>query len=302
MSKKTKGIILAGGSGTRLYPSSVCVGKCLQPIYGKPMIYYPLTTLVNAGINEILIITTKECVTPLKKLLKNGKQLGISIKYKAQDKPNGIAEAFIIGEDFIGNDNVTLILGDNIFYGRGISYQLQRAIQSKHNSATIFSYKVSDPERYGVVQMDPETSNKAKSIIEKPKYPKSDLAVTGLYVYDNNVIDISKKLKKSPRGELEITDVNKYYIKHYNLNVEHFDRGVAWLDAGTYESLHSASEFVRAVEQRTGEKIGCIEEASFKQKFINKEQLLDICHNCPNPDYTKYLLSLINLEDIGDNT
>ena len=284
-----KGIILAGGSGTRLYPITRAISKQLMPIYDKPMIYYPLSVLMLAGIKDILIITTPEDNDSFKRLLGDGKDMGCNFEYAVQDKPNGLAQAFVIGEKFIGNDKVALILGDNIFYGSGFS----KLIQSFNNvdGAAIFAYPVADPERYGVVEFD--ESFKALSIEEKPKQPKSNFAVPGLYFYDNTVIEIAKNLKPSPRGEYEITDVNKYYLEQGTLQVGVMDRGTAWLDTGTFDSLSDASEFVRVIEKRQDTKIGCIEEVAYNMDFIDKKQLKEIAQKYIKSGYGQYLLKLL---------
>ena len=284
-----KGIILAGGSGTRLYPITRAISKQLMPIYDKPMIYYPLSVLMLADIKDILIITTPEDNESFKRLLGDGKDMGCNFEYAIQEKPNGLAQAFVIGEKFIGNDKAALILGDNIFYGSGFS----KLIQSFNNvtGAAIFAYPVADPERYGVVEFD--ESFKALSIEEKPKHPKSNFAVPGLYFYDNTVIEVAKNLKPSPRGEYEITDVNKYYLEQGTLQVGVMDRGTAWLDTGTFDSLSDASEFVRVIEKRQDTKIGCIEEVAYKMGFIDKKQLKDIAQKYIKSGYGQYLLKLL---------
>jgi glucose-1-phosphate thymidylyltransferase len=284
-----KGIILAGGSGTRLYPITRAISKQLMPIYDKPMIYYPLSVLMLADIKEILIITTPEDNESFKRLLGDGSELGCSFKYAIQQIPNGLAQAFVIGAEFIGNDKAALILGDNIFYGSGFS----NLIRSFNNvdGAAIFAYPVADPERYGVVEFD--KNFKALSIEEKPTEPKSNFAVPGLYFYDNQVIEIAKNLMPSPRGEYEITDVNKYYLEQGNLQVGVMDRGTAWLDTGTFDSLSDASEYVRVIEKRQATKIGCIEEVAYRMGFINEEQLKVQVKKYMKSGYGAYLETLI---------
>jgi glucose-1-phosphate thymidylyltransferase len=284
-----KGIILAGGSGTRLYPITRAISKQLMPIYDKPMIYYPLSVLMLADIKEILIITTPEDNESFKRLLGDGKELGCSFSYAIQQIPNGLAQAFVIGADFIGNDKAALILGDNIFYGSGFS----NLIRSFNNveGAAIFAYPVADPERYGVVEFD--KNFKALSIEEKPTHPKSNFAVPGLYFYDNSVIEIAKNLKPSPRGEYEITDVNKYYLEQGTLQVGVMDRGTAWLDTGTFDSLSETSEYVRVIEKRQATKIGCIEEVAYRMGFINDEQLKVQVKKYLKSGYGAYLETLM---------
>jgi glucose-1-phosphate thymidylyltransferase len=280
-----KGIILAGGSGTRLYPITKAISKQIMPIYDKPMIYYPLSVLMLAGIREILIITTPEDSAQFQKLLGDGSIVGCSFSYAIQEKPNGLAQAFVIGEKFIGNDKVALILGDNIFYGSGFS----KLVQSFNNieGAAIFAYEVNDPERYGVVEFD--ENFKALSIEEKPKQPKSNYAVPGLYFYDNEVVDIAKNIAPSPRGEYEITDVNKVYLERKKLKVGVMNRGTAWLDTGTFDSLNDASEFVRVIEKRQGYKVGCIEEVAFRMGYIDHKQLLKLADLYNKSGYGEYL-------------
>ena len=284
-----KGIILAGGSGTRLHPLTVAVSKQLMPIYDKPMIYYPLSILMKAGINEVLIISTPHDIGGFEKLLGNGSQLGCSFQYAVQETPNGLAQAFVIGEKFIGQDKVALILGDNIFYGHAMNDLLKENIDP--DGGVIYAYHVKDPERYGVVEFNQEMQ--AVSIEEKPSIPKSSFAVPGLYFYDNSVVEIAKNLKPSARGEYEITDVNKVYLEQGKLNVAILDRGTAWLDTGTFSSLMQASQFVQVIEERQGLKIGCIEEVAFRNGYISKEQLRELAQKLVKSGYGEYLLGLI---------
>ena len=284
-----KGIILAGGSGTRLHPLTLAVSKQLMPIYDKPMIYYPLATLMKAGIKDILIISTPHDMPLFQKLLGDGKNLGCNFSYKIQEVPNGLAQAFVIGEEFIGNDPVALILGDNIFYGSTMANLLKE--NTNPDGGVVFAYHVSDPERYGVVEFD--KNMKALSIEEKPEHPKSNFAVPGLYFYDNDVVEIAKELEPSPRGEYEITDVNRVYLERNKLKVGILDRGTAWLDTGTFSSLMQAGQFVEVIEERQGLKIGCIEEIAFDQGFIDAGQLEKLALPLVKSGYGKYLLSLI---------
>lgn len=285
-----KGIVLAGGSGTRLHPLTLAVSKQLMPIYDKPMIYYPISVLMSANINHILIITTPHDNKSFKKLLGDGSQFGCVFEYAIQEIPNGLAQAFVIGENFIGNDDVALILGDNIFYGSGLEKLLCTYTSPK--GGVVFAYHVSDPERYGVVEFD--KNNKAISIEEKPSHPKSNYAVPGLYFYDNNVIEIAKKLRPSKRGEYEITDVNKVYLQQNKLEVGILDRGTAWLDTGTHQSLMQASQYVQVIEERQGLKIGCLEEIAYRKGFINKQQLEYLAKPLIKSGYGIYLMHIVN--------
>lgn len=290
-----KGIILAGGSGTRLYPITLAVSKQMLPVYDKPMIYYPLSVLMLAGIRDILIISTPLDLPGFESLLGDGARLGLSISYKAQLSPDGLAQAFILGKEFIGDDNVTLILGDNIFNGHGLPHLLRKAVKLE-KGALVFGYPVSDPERYGVVEFD--ESGKAIQISEKPKVPKSKFAIPGLYFYDNDVVRISENLKPSPRGELEITDVNLEYMRRGELRVEPLGRGFAWLDTGNYESLQQASCYVQAIQERQGTKISCIEEIAYRLKYINRDELKDLAKDMLKNDYGKYLMEIS--EEVGE--
>lgn len=286
----TKGIIMAGGSGTRLYPLTVAVSKHLMPIYNKPMIYYPLTTLMAAGVREILIITTPQDKLLFQRILDDGSQWGIKIQYEVQASPGGIAEALIIGREFIGKDSCVLVLGDNIFYGHNLTEILSQA-SKQEKGATIFAYWVKQPERYGVVEFD--QSGQAFRLEEKPTSPKSNYAITGLYFYDNKVIDIAAAIKPSPRGELEITDVNKVYLQKKELRVEKLGRGFTWLDTGTYESLLQASNFIQTVEERQGLKVACPEEVAYRMGYINADQVMNLAALINNNSYRQYLYSII---------
>ncbi|HMV10984.1 MAG TPA: glucose-1-phosphate thymidylyltransferase RfbA [Cyclobacteriaceae bacterium] len=292
-----KGIILAGGSGTRLYPITKGISKQLVPVYDKPMIYYPLSILMMSGIREILIITTPEDSAQFRRLLGNGLELGCRIEYAIQEKPNGLAQAFVIGKDFIGKDPVSLILGDNIFYGSQLSALLPGC--QNPNGGIVFAYEVADPERYGVVSFDSE--GRAISIEEKPRMPKSSYAVPGLYFYDNRVVDIATNLEPSARGEYEITDVNKAYMNMGELSVRILDRGTAWLDTGTFDSLHDASEFVRVIEKRQGVKVGCIEEVAYSMNFVNSEALAGLAGKLEKSGYGNYLRRILMQTTVHSN-
>ncbi len=285
-----KGIILAGGLGTRLYPLTIAVSKQLMPIYDKPMIYYPISTLMWAGIKDILIISTPQDLPNFKKLLGDGSEIGCNFRYKEQPNPNGLAQAFVLGEEFIGNDSVALVLGDNIFHGTSMAKQLE--LSNNPDGGIVFAYRVKDPERYGVVEFD--SNFQAISIEEKPKFPKSNYAVPGLYFYNNSVVEVAKNLKPSARGEYEITDVNKYYLEKGLLKVNVLDRGTAWLDTGTFASLNAASQFIQVLEERQGLKVGCIEEIAFLKGFINKEKLGFLAKKYEKSGYGIYLAELLN--------
>ncbi len=283
-----RGIILAGGSGTRLYPITMAVSKQLVPIYDKPMIYYPLSTLMSAGIKDILIISTPQDLPRFEQLLGSGEQIGCNFTYKVQEKPRGLADAFIVGADFIGNDKVAMVLGDNIFYGSDLELKLLAA--NDPDGGVIFGYPVSDPQRYGVVEFD--ARNNVRSIEEKPANPRSNYAIPGLYFFDNNVVDIARNVKPSDRGEIEITEIHNEYLRRDKLTVVLLDRGTAWLDTGTFASMNQASQYVQVIEERQGLKIGCIEEIAYRQGFINKEQLLQLAEPLKKSGYGKYLLNI----------
>jgi glucose-1-phosphate thymidylyltransferase len=288
-----KGIILAGGSGTRLYPITMSISKQLLPIYDKPMIYYPLSTLMLAGIREIMIITTPQDQSQFQRLLGDGSQIGLRLEYGVQPSPDGLAQAFIIGREFVGSDKVALILGDNIFYGHGLPDDLRRAVERK-TGATVFAYQVRDPERYGVVEFD--ANGRAISLEEKPQAPRSSWAVTGLYFYDNRVLDVARNLKPSARGELEITDVNRAYLEWNDLHAEKFGRGIAWLDTGTHESLQQASSFIQVLQERQGLMASCLEEIAYKMGYITAIDVLRIAEPMRKNEYGRYLISMLEQE------
>jgi glucose-1-phosphate thymidylyltransferase len=285
-----KGIILAGGSGTRLYPITYAISKQIMPVYDKPMIYYPLSTLMLSGIKDILIISTPQDLPQFRKLFGDGSHIGLNMSYAEQPLPNGLAQAFVIGEEFIGNDPCALVLGDNIFYGTGLGKTLEK--NANPNGGIVYAYQVSDPERYGVVEFD--QNMKAISIEEKPEKPRSKFAVPGLYFYDNDVVNIAKNIKPSPRGEYEITDINLEYLNRGKLSVSVLDRGTAWLDTGTFDSLMQASQFIQVIEQRQGIKVACIEEIAWRKGFINTDQLVKLAHPLLKSGYGKYMMDLIN--------
>ncbi len=289
-----KGIILAGGSGTRLYPLTLSVSKQLMAVYDKPMIYYPLSTLMLAGIRDVLVITTPNDLEQFQRLLGDGTQWGITLSYAVQPKPEGLAQAFIIGEEFIGSDNVSLVLGDNIFFGHGLAERLQACVKDLRDGAIIFGYAVKDPRRYGVVEFD--SKGNVKSIEEKPLHPKSKYAVTGLYFYDNHVVDIAKQIRPSDRGELEITSVNQVYLEQKRLRVELLGRGYAWLDTGTHNSLLDAGNFIRVIEERQGQKIACLEEIAYRMGYIDADQLRKLALPLCNNTYGEYLLNLLEYQ------
>lgn len=287
---RMKGIILAGGSGTRLYPITYAISKQIMPVYDKPMIYYPLSTLMLSGIKDILIISTPQDLPQFRKLFGDGSHIGLNMSYAEQPLPNGLAQAFVIGEEFIGNDPCALVLGDNIFYGTGLGKTLEK--NANPNGGIVYAYQVSDPERYGVVEFD--QNMKAISIEEKPEKPRSKFAVPGLYFYDNDVVNIAKNIKPSPRGEYEITDINLEYLNRGKLSVSVLDRGTAWLDTGTFDSLMQASQFIQVIEQRQGIKVACIEEIAWRKGFINTDQLVKLAHPLLKSGYGKYMMDLIN--------
>lgn len=289
-----KGIVLAGGAGTRLHPSTIAVSKQLLPIYDKPMIYYPISVLMLAGIKDILIISTPVDLPNFQRLLGDGSQFGVNFSYKEQPSPDGLAQAFILGEEFIGNDDVALVLGDNIFYGDGFSGKLKSVVKNieTNRGATVFGYYVKDPQRFGVVEFD--TNGKVLSLVEKPKNPKSNYAVTGLYFYDNKVVEYAKMLKPSKRGELEITDLNNIYLREEKLTVELLGRGFAWLDTGTHHSLLQASQYVHTIEENQGIKIACLEEVAYRMGFMKKENLMEIAQKYPNNEYFNYVKDVLN--------